>query len=75
MVLESELMIAAVTGKMHGWKVMLEHAEELGVSASVFEELARAAEEQREMLGEVHAYAAERAFRKDRETFQPQKRS
>ena len=48
MVLESELMIAAVTGKMHGWKVMLEHAGELGVSESVFEELIQAAEEQRE---------------------------
>lgn len=75
MVLESELMIAAVTGKMHGWKVMLEHAGELGVSESVFEELIQAAEEQRETLGTVYAYAAERAFRKDRETFQPQKTS
>lgn len=75
MVLESELMISAVAGKMHGWKTMSEYAEELGMPESVFEELIQAAEDQREILEEVHAYAAKRAFRKDRETFQPQKQS
>ena len=73
MVLETDLMIAAVTGKMHGWKTMLEHAEALGVAPAVFEELIDAAEQQRESLGEVHSYAAERAFRQGEETFEPQK--
>lgn len=56
--------VSAVTGKMHGWKTMLDHAEELGVAPVVFEELIDAAEQQRETLGQVHSYAAQRAFRK-----------
>ncbi|WP_210051333.1 NAD-dependent epimerase/dehydratase family protein [Nesterenkonia lacusekhoensis] len=73
MVLEAELMITAVTGKMHGWKTMLDHAEALGVAPAVFEELIEAAEQQRQTLGEVHSYAAQRAFRQGEETFEPQK--
>lgn len=75
MVLEAELMIAAVTGKMHGWKTMEQHAEALGVAPAVFQELAEAAQQQRETLDEVHSYAAERAFRRDEETFEPQRQS
>lgn len=72
LVLESELMIAAITAKRHGWEVLLDHAAALGMEHTVFERLIEAADDQRETLYEVHSYARQRAFRKDRETLTPQ---
>lgn len=70
LVLEAELMITAVTGKLHGWSVMKDHAEALGVDPQVFQGLIEDAQAQREQLETVHEYARHRAFRRDRETFQ-----
>lgn len=70
LVVEAEMMITGVTGKLHGWKVMKDHAEALGVHAQVFQDLIEDAERQREQLQSVHAYARRRAFRKDRSTFE-----
>lgn len=69
LVLETELMLSAVTGKLHGWKVMGHHSAQLGVAEGTFEQLAEDAEEQRRVLEEVHEYARHRAFSPDRETF------
>ena len=70
LVVEAEMMITAVTGKLHGWKVMKDHADELGVDPQVFQDLIDDAEDQREQLQRVHEYARHRAFRKDRDTFE-----
>ncbi|PRZ18704.1 NAD-dependent epimerase/dehydratase family protein [Nesterenkonia sandarakina] len=70
LVVEAEMMITAVTGKLHGWKVMRDHADALGVDPQVFEGLILDAENQREQLESVHEYARHRAFRKDRRTFE-----
>ncbi|WP_150462478.1 NAD-dependent epimerase/dehydratase family protein [Nesterenkonia ebinurensis] len=72
LVLETELMIAAITAKRQGWEVLSDYAEEVGVPFHVFHDLISAADEQREMLDEVHTYARRRAFRTDRETLTPQ---
>lgn len=72
LVLETELMIAAITAKRQGWEVLSDYADELGVPHSVFDELVSAADEQRETLDEVHRYARERAFHTDRQTLTPQ---
>lgn len=71
LVLEAELMQGAVTAKRQGWKVLAEHARDLGVPRGVFEELADAATEQLESLEEVHSYARGRAFRTTETTFVP----
>lgn len=63
LVLEVELMGSAVTGKLHGWWVMREHAQELGVPEAVFEQLITDAEGQRRMLEDIHAHARRSAFR------------
>ncbi|MCH8571421.1 NAD-dependent epimerase/dehydratase family protein [Nesterenkonia sp. AY15] len=70
LVLEAEMMITAVTGKLHGWSVMKDHAHALGVDPQVFQGLIEDAEAQREQLETVHEYARHRAFRKDRDTFE-----
>ncbi|TLP98002.1 NAD-dependent epimerase/dehydratase family protein [Nesterenkonia salmonea] len=71
LVLETELMMAAVTAKRQGWEVLSDYADELGIEASVFDRLVEAADDQRKDLGEVHTYARQRAFRTDRATFVP----
>lgn len=68
LVLETELMLSAVTGKMHGWKTLLNNADALGVPASVFEQLIEDTERQYERLQKAHEYARERAFKKSHET-------
>jgi len=70
LVVEAEMMLTAVTGKLHGWKVMKDHAEALGVEEAVFQGLIEDAEVQRQQLETVHTYARRRAFRTDRETFE-----
>lgn len=71
LVLNTELMLAAVTAKLHGWLVLREHATELGVPAAAFERLIADAERQLSQLGAVHEHAREMAFRRHRETFRP----
>ena len=75
LVLETELMIGAITAKRQGWEVLSDYAAELGVPKSVFEQLVHAADDQRETLSEVHTYARERAFRRDIETLGPDRDS
>ena len=41
LVLETELMLSAVTGKLHGWKTLLNNTAALGVPASVLNSLSR----------------------------------
>jgi len=68
LVLETELMLSAVAGKLHGWRTMLNVSEALGVSQDVFQQLVDDAEEQYELLERVHKYARQRAFSEGRET-------
>ncbi|GAA1999526.1 NAD-dependent epimerase/dehydratase family protein [Brevibacterium samyangense] len=63
LLLETEFMLMAVTGKEHGWLTMREHAAELGVAPEVFDGLLEDAREQKRILGDVHAYARARVFR------------
>lgn len=72
LVLETELMIGAITAKRQGWEVLSDHASALGVETHVFDKLISAADDQRETLAEVHNYARERAFDKEKETMTPQ---
>ncbi|GAB3844558.1 NAD-dependent epimerase/dehydratase family protein [Nesterenkonia populi] len=65
MVLETELMMGAITAKMHGWFVIADYAEELGVPEGVAEDLIATADAQRETLGEIHEFARKRAYRPD----------
>ena len=72
MVLETELLRSAVLGKRGGWQTLADNAEDLGLDAETFHELAEQALHQHERLDEVHAYARRRAFRVDLETHTPQ---
>lgn len=63
LLLECELMSSAVTGKLHGWLVCREHAEELGVDPAVFTELIEDAHDQLETLREAHRHTRQTAFR------------
>lgn len=67
LVLETELMLSAVTGKLHGWKTLLNIADALGVPESVFEQLIDDTLRQYETLQQAHAYVRERAFEKAHE--------
>lgn len=71
MVLESELMSMAVTGKLRGWQTLQAQAPQLGTDPEVFSQLIEAAEHQLDLLEKVHSYARELAFRKDVPTFAP----
>lgn len=65
MVLETELMRSAVIGKRGGWQTLADNAEDLGVDAARFRDLAEQAMRQHHQLDEVHAYARRRAFRQE----------
>jgi len=69
LMLEVELMRSAVVGKRGGWQTLADNAEDLGLDPEVFHDLAAKALRQHEQLDHVHAYARNRAFRVDRETF------
>lgn len=71
LVLETELMMGAITAKRQGWEVLSDYAGDLGVQPSVFDQLMEAADNQRETLHQVHTYARRRAFRTDQATFVP----
>lgn len=68
LVFESELMMSAITGKLHGWRSLLNISEDLGVPAAVFEQLADDALRQYDILQEVHAHARQNAFEDVHET-------
>lgn len=65
MVLETELMRSAVLGKRGAWQVLADNAQELGLDAERFRDLAEQAMDQHEQLDEVHAYVRRRAFLRD----------
>lgn len=69
MLLEAELMRSAVSGKLGGWETLREHAQGLGLDGQVFDDLIASSHRQLETMEKVHAYARERAFRDDRDTF------
>src|SRR5699024_5875625 len=68
LVLETELMLSAVTGKLHGWRTMFNEAGALGVSPDVFVQLVDDAQKQYAILERVHTYARDQAFDQDRAT-------
>lgn len=69
LVLETELMRSAVIGKLGVWQTLRSNAEELGLEQRVFTDLEERVAQQVRVLDEVHEFARERAFRRDRETF------
>lgn len=71
LVLEAELMRSAVAGKQGIWQTLSTHAAQLELDPQVFDDLEERGARQIETLSEVHAYARERAFRTDRETYEP----
>lgn len=70
LVLDTEMMLSAVIGKLHGWKTMREHAQALGVPEHVFEQLIEDGRAQQSTLEKVHQYARNRAFRTDQQAFE-----
>lgn len=67
LVLESELMRAAVLAKIGGWQTLEELAPQLGLEQSTFTRLVTTGRTQIETLDRVHAYARANAFRKGRD--------
>lgn len=66
LVLESELMRAAVLAKIGGWQTLEALAPELGLEASTFTGLAEKGRTQIASLDRVHEHARSNAFHKDR---------
>lgn len=64
-VLEMELMRSAVLGKRGAWQVLADNAQELGLDAERFRDLAEQAMDQHEQLDEIHASARRRTFSRD----------
>ena len=67
MVLEAELMRAAVLGKLGGWQTLAELAPDLGLDPATFTALGEDARSQIEALSRVHEHARRNAFRKSRD--------
>jgi hypothetical protein len=63
MVLEAELMRAAVMGKLGGWQTLQELAGDLGLDQARFTDLIRDAHAQIAALDRVHEHARINAFR------------
>ncbi len=66
LVLESELMRSAVTGKLGLWQTLQDLAGDLGLDRSRFDGFAAMAREQLATLDRVHEYARRRGFHTDR---------
>ncbi|MFI2364536.1 NAD-dependent epimerase/dehydratase family protein [Promicromonospora sp. NPDC019610] len=62
-VLESELMRAAVVGKIGGWQTLREHAADVGLDGEQLDALLDQAGRQVELFDRFHAWARARAFR------------
>jgi hypothetical protein len=67
MVLEAELMRAAILGKLGGWQTLEELAPDLGLDRAVFVTLGEEARAQIEALSRVHEHARRQAFRHNRD--------
>ena len=67
MVLEAELMRAAILGKLGGWQTLEELAPELGLDPATFRKFGDDARSQIEALSRVHEHARSNAFRKNRD--------
>jgi hypothetical protein len=67
LVLEAELMRAAILGKIGGWQTLEELAPELGLDPSRFAELTADGRSQIAALDRVHEHARSNAFRKSRD--------
>lgn len=65
LVLESELMRAAVMAKIGGWQTLEELAPQLGLEQSTFARLVTQAEVQIKAVDCVHEHACRNAFGKD----------
>ncbi|MET3809666.1 hypothetical protein [Arthrobacter sp. UYEF3] len=63
LVLEAELMRAAVLAKIGGWQTLEELAPELGLDQSTYARLIAEGRQQIEALGRVHEHARINAFR------------
>lgn len=64
MVLETELMRAAILGKLGGWQTLEELAPDLGLDRATFQKLGDDARSQIEALSRVHEHARRNAFRR-----------
>ena len=62
-VLETELLRAAVLGKVGGWQTLREHAADLGLDPAQLDELIDSAHRQLEVLDRLHAHVRATAFR------------
>jgi len=67
LVLESELMRAAILGKIGGWQTLEKLAPELGLDAATFTRLTVEGRAQIEALDRVHEHARSNAFHKHRD--------
>jgi hypothetical protein len=67
MVLEAELMRAAILGKLGGWQTLEELAPDLGLDPATFARLGAEARTQIEALSRVHEHARRNAFRENRD--------
>lgn len=64
MVLEAELMRAAILGKIGGWQTLEELAPDLGLDPATFQKLGDDARSQIDALSRVHDHARRNAFRR-----------
>ena len=64
MVLEAELMRAAILGKIGGWQTLEELAPDLGLDPATFVKLGDDARSQIDALSRVHDHARRNAFRR-----------
>jgi hypothetical protein len=64
MVLEAELMRAALLGKLGGWQTLEELAPELGLDRATFQRLGDEAQGQIDAMSRVHEHARRNAFRR-----------
>ncbi len=62
-VLETELLRAAVTAKIGGWQTLRDHATDVGLDPTQFDELIEMANHQLDVLSRFHAHTRKTAFR------------
>ncbi|MET3922700.1 hypothetical protein [Arthrobacter sp. UYEF20] len=67
MVLEAELMRAAIMAKLGGWQTLEELAPDLGLDRATFVTLGDDARAQIEALSRIHEHARRNAFRRHRD--------
>lgn len=72
LILETEFLRSAVSGKLGVWQALQANADELGLDPGFFAERIDDARAQMQRIDQIHAFAAPRAFRTDRQTFPPE---